>query len=910
MPVNNKAGLMTKFLYRLAAAGLAALLLVSGAGAAGLPTKVASLEGVTEYRLENGLRVLTLPDPSADTVTVHITYLVGSRHESYGEKGMAHLLEHMLFKGSKRHPDAKEEFARRGARWNGTTSDDRTNYFETLSASDDNLEWALGMEADRMVNAFVLKADLDSEMTVVRNEFEMGENNPGAVLFQRMKRLAFAWHNYGNAVIGARSDIESMPIERLQAFYRTWYQPDNAVLIVAGRFEEQRALELVAKHFGAIARPARPGPPRLYTLDPTQDGERSVTLRRTGDTRLLFALYRLPAGSHPDYPALDILVQALGHVPSGRLHKALVQKNLASWVTAGERAMHDPGYAYFGAGLPAEVSLETVREALFGVIEDVTREPLREEEIERARTGLLNHFEKAQTDAALLVRSLSEFSAMGDWRLFFVYRDRLRKVAAGDVQRVAARYLKSSNRVSGTFLPTEKPERAEIPATPPLESALADYAGGERIELGEAFDPSPQNIESRLVRATLGNAIRMALLPKRTRGARARANLALHWGDETSRMNRGTACMLAGEMLMRGTTRRSRAELRDELDRLNATLSVGTDGASVEVRGDRLPETLRLVAEILREPSFPPSEFEQLKRSSLTQVEAERSDPSTLASVRLARHLNPYPEGHPHYTQSIEEQLAALKAVTLEDARACYRELFGASDAQFVAVGDFDPAAVRAQLEALFVPWKSPKPFKRVPTKHFDTAPVTREVATPDKANAVLRGGLNIRMRDDAADFPAMVLANWLLGGSSTARVPARVREKEGLSYSTYTGFSASAFDEAASFSVSAIFAPANRQRVERAIREELERAAREGFTEEEVAAGRSGLLEARRLSRTQDRALVNRLSLYTFRGRTFAWDLEFEQRIASLTAAEVSAALRRHLDPAKLSLVVAGDFR
>ncbi len=902
--------MMNRTLYRLAGVPLAALLFVFSAGAAELPRKVTAIEGVTEYRLDNGLRLLTLPDPSADTVTVHITYLVGSRHEGYGEKGMAHLLEHMLFKGSTRHPDVKEEFARRGARWNGTTSDDRTNYFETLSAGDDNLDWALGMEADRMVNAFIAKADLDSEMTVVRNEFEMGENSPGSVLFQRMKRLAFAWHNYGNAVIGARSDIESVPIDRLRAFYRTWYQPDNAVLIIAGRFDEARALELVAKHFGALPRPQRPGPPRLYTVEPTQDGERSVTLRRTGDTRMLFALYRLPAASHPDYPALDVLVQTLGHVPSGRLHKALVQKGLASWVTAGERAMHDPGYAYFGAGLPADASLETVREALFGVVEGVAREPVQDEEIERARTSLLNHFEKAQIDTALLVRSLSEFSAAGDWRLFFVYRDRLRKVSVADLQRVAAHYLKSSNRVTGTFLPTDKPERAEIPDAPPIESALADYAGAERVELGEAFDASPQNIEARLVRATLGNALRIELLPKRTRGARVRANLGLHWGDASSRMNRSTACMLAGEMLMRGTARRSRAELRDEFDRLNASVSIGTDGASIDVRGDRLPETLRLVAEVLREPSFPPSEFEELKRSSLTQAEAERSDPSTLASVRLARHLNPYPEGHPHYTQSIEERIAELKKVELQDAVACYRELFGATDAEFVAVGDFDPAAVRAQVEALFVPWKSPKPFKRVPVEHFDAPPMTREVLTPDKANAVLRGGLNIRMRDDDADFPAMVLANWLLGGSSTARVPARVREKEGLSYSTYTSFSASSFDRSASFAVSAIFAPENRKRVERAILEEIERAAREGFREEEVASGKAGLLEARRLSRTQDRALVNRLSLYAFRGRTFAWDVEFERRIASLTAAEVSAALRRYVDVAKLSLVVAGDFR
>src|SRR5688572_4008241 len=250
---------------------------VAAAGAADVPKKTHAIEGITEWQFANGLKLLTLPDPGADTVTVHITYLVGSRHEGYGEKGMAHLLEHLLFKGSKRHPNLKEEFTHRGGRWNGTTSNDRTNYFETLPATDDNLEWAIAMEADRMVNSFVSKQDLDSEMTVVRNEFELGENNAGNVLFQRVLQLAFPWHNYGNATVGQRADIERMPIDKLQAFYRTWYQPDNAVLIVAGRFDEARAVALTQKHFRPLPRPSRVLP-AFYTDEPTQDGERRVRL--------------------------------------------------------------------------------------------------------------------------------------------------------------------------------------------------------------------------------------------------------------------------------------------------------------------------------------------------------------------------------------------------------------------------------------------------------------------------------------------------------------------------------------------------------------------------------------------------------------------------------------------------------
>jgi zinc protease len=889
---------------------LAAAFVVSFATwAAELPKKVVSIEGVTEYRLANGLKVLTLPDPGIDTVTVHMVYLVGSRHEGYGEKGMAHLLEHLLFKGAKHHPDIKAALSRRGARWNGTTSSDRTTYFETLAASNESLDWALGMEADRMVNSFVSKKDLDSEMTVVRNEFELGENNPGGVLFQRMQQLAFPWHNYGNPIIGQRYDIERVPIDRLQAFYRTWYQPDNAVLIIAGRFEEPQAMAMVAKHFGAVAKPARKMP-LLYTQEPTQDGERNVVLRRVGENKIVSTLYRVPAGSHPEYPAIDVLIHLLGDVPTGRLHRALVQKGLAAHVWGAERGLHDPGFVYFGASLPKEGNLDPAREALISVIEGVKSEPVTPEEVERARTALLNDFDKVQNETAPFVRALSEFAAIGDWRLFFLYRDRLKKVELADVQRAAERYLKSANRVLGQFIPSAEIDRADIPAVGDLDKDLAGYTGGESVRLGEAFDPSPANIQKRLQTRNLSNGIRAALLPKKTRGGRVVASLTLHYGDEKSLMNREVACGFAGSMLMLGSKRHTRAELKDAFDKLNAAVSIGADGATLEVRRENLIPALRLIAEVLREPAFPASEFEEMKRAAISGAEAQKSDPGAVAGVRLARHLHLYPPGHPHYTPTIDERIDWLKKSSLDDAIACYRELYGASGAEFVAVGDFDADEVARTVDELFGPWRASQPFVRVPTYYFDRPATETDFVTPDKANAVLRAGLNVKMRDDHPDFPAMLLANYLLGGSSSARVPNRVREKEGLSYSTYTTFNSSPLDEAAGFRVSSIFAPENRERVGRAIREELERAVREGFTPEEVAAGKKAVLEARRMARTQDRQLASRIGSYLFVKRTFAWDIDLEKKITALTPAEVNAALRRHIDPARLSVMMAGDFK
>src|SRR4051812_16039055 len=286
------------------------------------PERVTTVEGVTEYRLANGLRVLLFPDQSKQTITVNVTYLVGSRHENYGETGMAHLLEHMMFKGSTHHTDVPGELSTHGARPNGTTSWDRTNYFETFNASDENLRWALSLESDRMVNSFVAQKDLDSEMTVVRNEFEMGENDPTGVLFKRILSIAYDWHNYGNLPIGARSDIEGVPIERLQAFYRTYYQPDNAVLLVAGKIDEAATLKLVQEYFGVIPRPTRMLPEQ-HTVEPVQDGERQVTLRREGDVQVALVGYHVPSGTHEDAAPLQVLGQVLADSPSGRLYKAL-----------------------------------------------------------------------------------------------------------------------------------------------------------------------------------------------------------------------------------------------------------------------------------------------------------------------------------------------------------------------------------------------------------------------------------------------------------------------------------------------------------------------------------------------------------------------------------------------------------
>ncbi|MGQ0704020.1 MAG: M16 family metallopeptidase, partial [Gemmatimonadales bacterium] len=432
-------------------------------------TKGPTVEGITEYTLANGLRVLLFPDASKPTATINITYLVGSRHEGYGETGMAHLLEHLVFKGSPKHPNIPQELTEHGSRPNGTTWFDRTNYFETVPATDVNIEWALDLEADRMVNSFIAKKDLESEFSVVRNEFESGENSPFNVLLERTMSTAYLWHNYGKSTIGARADIENVPIERLQAFYRKYYQPDNAILMVAGKIDEPKVLRLVAEKFGAIPKPARalergnllyP----TYTAEPAQDGEREVSLRRTGDVQVVMALYHVPPLSHPDYAAVDVLSQVLGDQPAGRIYKALVETRKAAQAGAFDFALKEPGALLGWASVRKDNSLDSAKAAMTTAFDAAVTSPPTAEEVERAKTTLLRNIDLLLANSERVGLSLSEYMASGDWRLVFIHRDRVKQVTPADVKRVAEAYLKSSNRTIGLFHPTDRPERVQVPS--------------------------------------------------------------------------------------------------------------------------------------------------------------------------------------------------------------------------------------------------------------------------------------------------------------------------------------------------------------------------------------------------------------------------------------------------------------
>jgi zinc protease len=824
--------------------------------AAGSVKKITTLEGITEYHLDNGLKVLLFPDASRPTVTVNLTVFVGSRHEGYGEAGMAHLLEHMVFKGTPTHPKVPAALQARGAKFNGTTWLDRTNYYETLPATPENLEFAIRLEADRMVNSFIKGEDLASEMTVVRNEFESGENSPSRILGQRMAAIAFEWHNYGKSTIGNRTDIERVPVENLREFYRKYYQPDNAMLVVAGKFDEASALRIIESSFGVLPKPTR----KLeltYTEEPAQDGERTVTLNRVGDVAIAGVLYHIPAGPHPDFAAVEVLENLLTSAPSGLLYTALVETKKAASVSGAAFALHDPGMMRIMAEVSVGNDAQVVLDGMTDALAKVAAGGITEKDVERSKIQLIKHREMEASETSSIAVELSEWAAQGDWRLYGLHRDRVEHVSLSDVQRVAKKYLQRNNLTIGLFIPTEKPERIAIPATPSLNEMLAGYKGRAAQSEGEEFEVTPDNIEARTKRVKLAPGIDAALLSKKTKGEVVQLRLAVRYGTTESLGEFATAADFLAELMAKGTKDLTRAELQDELDRQKASLSaMGTAGAviiAVETRRANFPAVLELVRKVLREPRLDADELEVLMNRELADLESHRTEPQAIASKTLQRLFNKYPATDVRYVPTVDEEIARIKNLKVETLRTMHAEFLGNQAVQLAVVGDFDVAETTPRLQALFADWKAAKPYSRIERLAPAQFPEGSEsIETPDKPNAFYYAGLSLALKDDHPDYPALVLGDYTLGaGALSSRLGDRIRQREGLSYGVRSGFTADPFDPRASLTVMAITNPLNITKVETAVREEIELLVSKGIKPDELAKAKQGYLQSQQVNRT-----------------------------------------------------------
>ncbi len=901
--------------------------------------------GISEYKLPaNDLAVLLLEDHSAPVLTVMVTYRVGSRNEVTGTTGATHLLEHLMFKGSTNfHPGIGKGFDTLmdsiGGINNATTSYDRTNYYENLPSN--HLDLALQLEADRLRGLLLREEDRQPEMTVVRNEFERDENDPASALFKEIGATAFIAHPYHHPVIGWRSDIEKVSIEKLREFYDTFYWPNNATITLIGDFQSTAALTLIRKYFGAIPRSPKPIP-QVYTEEPAQSGPRRVTVRRPGELGVVNVAYKVPPATHADHAPLEVLGAVLSDGKTSRLYRALIDTNLAIGANAGKDFVRDPSLFLLSGMLAPGTTHDQVEKVLLAEIEKVKQTGVTPAEVSRAVNKLLAGIAYARDGSFAIAGQINEPIAVGDWTLYLTQLDALSAVTAAEVQRVAQAHFKEDQSTTGWFVPqADAPGKSARVLRPDDDAQLTrsaargpHYYRDPALENGGAT-PSSRTPPSRSASPALrdggvpppSDASGTALIAPKVR-RRTIAGLdvltlktaikdvvtlrgVIAAGDVFNPPGNSAIADLTAGLLDKGTVRREKFAVAEVLEQTGATLNFGTGSHTLNfnakcLRKD-LPLVLGLLAEQLRTPRFDAEEFAKLKKQIAGRHQRNLEDTDFRAQGTFSRAI--FPAGHPNRPPADEQYLADIESATLEQVRAFHAAYYGPANARLVAVGDLDEAVIDRALGEAFAGWRGGRGFPTAPKAPPLTTGRTEQVNMPGKTSVSFFIGQPSGLRYRDADYLPLDMATSVLGsGFFSARLLDIIRNREGLTYGIGASLSADTHADG-SWGIQGTFAPELLEKGAASTLRELRRFHAEGLTAAEFTTFKVTLTGSYQVALSTTVGLAATLLNAIQRGYGPEWVDEYPRRLEGLKLDDVNAAIKRFIDPDRMVTVLAGSL-
>ncbi|MDA3861054.1 MAG: pitrilysin family protein [Melioribacteraceae bacterium] len=872
--------------------------------------------GITEYQLEkNGLTVLLLEDHSAPVLTFMVTYRVGSRNEVTGTTGATHILEHLMFKGTEKYNKANgghidAQLGNIGARLNATTWMDRTNYYESIPSN--YLELAIDIESDRMRNLWLKKEDKESEMTVVRNEFERGENSPFSALNTEVWATAFQAHPYHHNTIGWRSDIENVPMEKLRAFYDTFYWPNNATVTIIGDFKTESALELVNKYYGEIT--TSPNPiPQLYTVEPIQRGERRTIVSRAGQLGVVGVAHKVPEGSHVDTYPLVLLDYILSNGKTSRFYKALVDQGKAVNVFDFYVPLHDPSiftpYVFLSPG----ATHNEVEEIILAEIEKIKTDGITEDELQRAISQITAETAYGRDGSFSIASKINEAIAMGDWTFYVNYLDNLKKVTTVDIQEVVKKYFVKEHRTVGYFIPkTSGGNKAEMKPSSWYEDQTKGYYRSDEAKENSTVVPNPtvlpvskisDNIKSSKVAG-------IKLLTAKT-GVKDVVTFTGSFaaGDSFSPEHNSAIADLTGYMLDKGTEKNDKFALAEKLENLGAELSfsVGTHtlGFNGKCLSKDVDEVIGLLAEQLRTPAFSQEEFEKLKLQRKGSLQRMLEDTNTRASEKADSLL--FPVGHPNHGTSIQKLIDDVDKVTRDDVLKFYSNYYGPKSMIFVLVGDLDNAKINSSVEKYFSGWNGGVDIPQVEKSKQVTEGETLIVKMKEKTSATLYIAQTTGIKRTDKDYTALSIGNSIFGmGGFSARLMSIVRDDEGLTYGIYSVLSDDTYTDG-QFYISGTFSPDLLAQGYSSTMREFKRWVKDGVTENELKAAKTRAIGSYKVGLSTTRGIAGRLLSITQRGYEPSYMDEYSDQINNVTLEEVNAAIKKYINPDKVITVVAG---
>ncbi|HNB21368.1 MAG TPA: pitrilysin family protein [Candidatus Melainabacteria bacterium] len=900
--------------------------------------RVTESKNVVEYALDNGLKVLFLENHTSPVITLLVVYKVGSRNEAVGYTGSTHFLEHMLFKGTKKHNAEKgngidDLLTQIGAYWNATTWFDRTSYFEVVPS--EYLELCVELEADRMRNLLLRQEDHDSEMSVVRNEMERGENYPEEAIEKELYAIAFREHPYHHPTIGWRSDVEGVEMDRLREFYNTFYWPNNATVILVGDFDPAKALGHMHKYFGKI--PKSPHPiPQVYTTEPPQEGERRFEIHRSGDLPKVWMGYHVPEASHADNYPLAVIRHILGstYERSSRLYKKLIDSSIAAEVFARHDDLRDPALFILGATLNPDVDIEKAEKAIYEELERLAKEPVSDDELERARSANRKGTILSKADPSSLAFMLGEAESKADWHWLMEYDDKFDAVTKQDIMKAAAKYFVKSNRTVGHFYPKtgeEMPsefaehfegDEDEMPApeasieAKPEEINVSEFLNSRppvaKVKAAKSSTKTP-SFESRVVKEVLPNGLTLLLL--RNPGTESIGiTSTTKAGKYFSYKEPGALPDFTADLMTKGSKHYGKIQIAEILENMGiaGSLEFSVDNYRMSfgshLVADDLPQFTDLLADVMRNPLFLEEELAKTKIEWRARLTEALSNTRLMAWNAVRRSL--YHPDHPFYEQTYEEQLQEIDVIKPEDLSKLHARLFGPKGTILTLVGDMDVDKTIALMRDKFGDWHGNEPLAiDIPQVKLPAKGQRIDIQLKDKRSTDLIMAHTTELQRNSQDFYAAKLANAALGQDTiTSRLGQVVRDKAGLTYGIYSSFSDTAYG-AAPWSISLSVNPANLDRSLALVSEVVQDYLKNGITKDELAKETGRALGTFKVGLSSSLGIARALTEFEFLGLGAKELDRITDHYLSLTKEKVDAAARHYFHPDKAVTVASGTF-
>lgn len=893
--------------------------------------KIKELGGIEEYFYQpNGMSILLLQDNSSPVANVQIVYRVGSKNEVLGNTGSTHLLEHLMFKGTaafnkKNGNTITDVLQNTGAQLNATTWYDRTNYFETLPS--DKIGLALQIEADRMRNSLLLKEDKEAEMTVVRNEFERGENDPNSLLDKEIWAAAYIAHPYHHSTIGWKSDIEKAPIEVLRDFYNTYYWPDNATLTIVGDFKKENVFELIETYFGKITKAPKPMP-QPYTEEPEQYGPRKIVVKKPGELGVINKAYKIPGALHEDLPALNILGEIIGSGPSAILNKTFVDTRLGIYTFANATNFKEVGLFTIGVGFPTASKHEDIEAKINEVVAKIKQDGVTQDEINRVVAQISAQTILGRDGFGVIASGLNEAIASGDWTDYVTGVDRLKKVTPADVLRVAQKYLVEDQSTTGYFIPKQRgknsaqdqastahfmPENGPFYYRDPKHNHLEETSGNALILTEKTAEETSAEvtIEKTASAFKREKAAGIDVVSVKT-GAKdfVTVSASISAGNYAGENKNAMIPALTASMLSKGTTLNDKFKFSEKLQKLGVNLNVNASTTKINIgfkclKKD-LDQVIALLAEELRNPLFDAKEFENLKQQFIGRSQQGLNDPGERGGIALSQAI--YPKGNPNYDLSIETNLENIKNASLDEVKAFHKKYFGPASMHLVIVGDTEGANLSASLKKHFKNWNGGVTENLKFEEAVKANSKTEVITIAEKPSAELFIGQYTGLKRADADYIPFYIANYTLGAGFAGRLMQTVRDNDGLTYNISSGMGGN-IQTGGYWYVNASFNPNLFQKGLDATMVQVDKWVKDGITAQELENKKSNLIGSFKVGMATTAGMSRTILSFIERGLAPDYIQQYPKDIEKATLKEVNDAIKKYIQLDKMIIIKSGSL-